>query len=143
MIYVAIVKQAVELFFLLLLKYISGNMDNSFRMINCLLNFIVFKILSNIPLKDSLLAKVRFKTFSIIIILKERKLSMKYNFIVHLSSQQLQYLPGMDPASNFWGGAAEIYFHSRRSISVALSKYVSAVFGILISIHVVNTDVFV
>ena len=41
------------------------------------------------------------------------------------------------------GGAAEIYFHSRRSISVALSKYVSAVFGILISIHVVNTDVFV
>ena len=50
---------------------------------------------------------------------------------------------GMDPASNFWGGAAEIYFHSRRSISVALSKYVSAVFGILISIHVVNTDVFV
>ena len=51
--------------------------------------------------------------------------------------------PGMDPASNFWGGAAEIYFHSRRSISVALSKYVSAVFGILISIHVVNTDVFV
>ena len=48
----------------------------------------------------------------------------------------------MDPASNFLGGAAEIYFHSRRSISVALSKYVSAVFGILISIHVVNTDVF-
>ena len=49
----------------------------------------------------------------------------------------------MDPASNFGGGAAEIYFYSRRSISVALSKYVSAVFGILISIHVVNTDVFV
>ena len=68
---------------------------------------------------------------------------MECTLLIPDYSQMPAVAPGMDPASNFWGGTAEIYFHSRRSISVALSKYVSAVFGILISIHVVNTDVFV